>query len=52
MDTLPDLTCDVCGETFPVGQNDLGWSTLPDASEFLADHARCMKVAIWERSPH
>ena len=46
VDTLTDLTCEVCGESFQLDANEHGWPTLPDARDFLADHARCLAVIV------
>ena len=41
MDTLI-LTCEVCGESVPLEENEYGGVTLPHAQDFLVDHARCL----------
>ena len=46
VETLTDLTCEVCGETFQMDANEQGWPTLPDAREFLTDHANCIAVVV------
>jgi hypothetical protein len=46
VEALTDLTCEVCGESFQLDANEHGWPTLPDARDFLADHANCLAVIV------